>query len=127
MTKEELENLIGLKKEIEVLEMELRNMPTVTDSVKGSSPEYPYINHTIVIEGAKKGLDRQLYNKLNEKKIQRKYELNRLEDWIDRIPDSEDRTIFRLRFREGLTLDKIGEKMNYAKSTIRDRINKYLD
>lgn len=111
MTKEELEQLRKLKFEIQGIEAELRNMPTITDSVKGSMTNHPYINHTIVLEGTDKELDRRLYDKLSMKKLKRKYELNRMEDWLDQVPDSEMRTILRLRFQEGLTWKEVAFKI----------------
>ena len=47
MTKEELEQLRSLKIEIKELEAELRNIPKTTDSVRGSTVNHPYIEHTM--------------------------------------------------------------------------------
>lgn len=111
MTKEELEQLRNLKIEIKVLKDQLNDLPDITDSVKGSAPDYPYINRTIVIEGADSKLDRELYNKLKIKILKRKNEINRMEDWLDSVADSQIRTILKLYYKDGLTWKEVAFKI----------------
>ena len=125
MTKEELEQLRSLKIEIKELEAELRDIPKTTDSVRGSTVNHPYIEHTIVIEGPDKKLDRELYDKLSMKILKRKYELNRMEDWLDSINDSQMRTILKLYYKDGLTWKEVAFRINendesYPRRKVRD-------
>ena len=53
MNKEELSTLIKIKAEIEQIKQELsKTEPEYgTDAVTGSSPNFPYVKHSIIIEG----------------------------------------------------------------------------
>lgn len=129
MTKKELEQLRGLKTEIKILTEQLNNIPRITDSVIGSTPDYPYISHTIVIEGTDSKLDRKLYDKLCIKKLKLKYEVNRMEDWLDSVKDSQMRTILRLRFRDGLSYPEIAAKVggNSTYDNVRKKVDRFLE
>ena len=127
MTKEELEQLRSLKIEIKELEAELRDIPKTTDSVRGSTVNHPYIEHTIVIEGPDKKLDRELYDKLSMKILKRKYELNRMEDWLDSINDSQMRTILKLYYKDGLTWKEVAFKIgHYDEQYPRKKCDQFL-
>ena len=48
------------------------------------------------------------------------------EQWIEAIPDSQTRRIFRMRFLDGMILEQIGKKMHVDKSTVSRKIENFL-
>lgn len=109
MTKEQLGQIKYLKSEIELLKGQLESIETttVTDSVRGSSPFFPYIEHSIRIEG----IDCSDYNR-KAKRLERqlKRRLDELMDltteaykYIDGIEDSITRQAIMLKYVNGLS------------------------
>ena len=97
MTKAELSQYRSIAAEIVENEERIRES-TLRDSVRGSSSEFPYNLHTVSVEGLKNSGD-------NSRLLKRQDELRRMkqriEDFIDNIPDSLTRRIFRMRYIEG--------------------------
>ena len=134
MDKKELSQLHHIIKEIELLKVQINNInqETVTDSVKGSDPCFPYVGHTIIISGIEiKGYDkkvarlkRRLQSRTDEL-INRVAELN---EYIATIKDSELRQIFALRYLDNLTWREIASKMgdNGGGSTERKKHDRFL-
>ncbi len=108
MTRGELEQLRHLKNEIKLLEKEYLEMktPMIADTVEGCTPER-WDKHVIMIRGVDYGrIDRM--NRRIERKIEELGdELERLNEFIDTIPDSEIRQIIQLRYRNGLSWQQI--------------------
>jgi len=50
-----------------------------------------------------------------------------LERALEKLPDSSDREVVRLRFFEGLSFAQIGERLGRDESTIRSRLQRVLD
>lgn len=129
MTKEDLEKLCGLKAEIRLLKRELDNLPATKDSVKGSMTEFPYIQQTIVIKGINEEKNGRLRRKMNQKLSDLQNEMERLEEFLDGVPDPEMRVILRLRYRNGLSWQRIAIEIGSAGdgSAERKKCSKFLD
>lgn len=128
MTRDELEQLKWLKKEVERAEKEYLNAKPVykADTVFGSDEENPE-NRIIPIRGyTYENIDGKLkrYEKLI-KKLNK--EIDRLEDWIDSIPDSLIRQIMQLRYRNGLGWGQIGQELGFDRTTIAKKHDIFLD
>ena len=97
MTKAELSQYRSIAAEIVENEERIRES-TLRDSVRGSSSEFPYNLHTVSVEGLTNSGD-------NSRLLKRQDELRRMkqriEDFIDDIPDSETRRIFKYRYIVG--------------------------
>ncbi len=128
MDKRQLSRLRKLKKEAEVIKQEIRDLefkPTekTMDTVKDYSTGYPVV---ITIEGFGSAdyvkSKNRLYEQLRRKLIAIEKERDELERYIDSIEDPELRTIVRLRYIEGKTLEKIAESMEYSERTIRRKL-----
>ena len=102
------------------------------DSVRASSKNFPYIQHTAVIEGIGESKKKKRYKALLRKKeaeldkilLHIEYELNYIED-------PEIRNIIRLKYMDGMTnyqvANVLNEKYNTEKfndDNIRKKINK---
>ena len=123
MTRQELRNYISLKGEIAELRQELveleRTAPVVTDTVQGSSPSLPYAKHSVVIAG----VDPKAMKKINENRrrlriLIEQYEAQReqVRSWIDAIPDSTTRQIFRLRYLKRMSWVQIAHRLDSYRS-----------
>ena len=133
MNKEELSKLIKIKDEIEQIKRELNNsdIDYVTDAVKGSSPCFPYVEHSILISGyddkTYNNKIKRIQNRLNRKLIELVEEKDKLTEYIYEQEDSEIRQILTYKYVNGLIWEKIGAKMNYAPHTVRKKHNKFLE
>lgn len=133
ITRKDLDNLMYLKQEVKHLQSKIENYrpaEIVVDSVKGSSPVFPYTEHTIKIEGLelKKDTLSEYYSKLRELKEKLSKEEQRIEEEIQNIPFSEIRLIIKYKYLEGLNYIQIMNKMGYgAPETPRIKLFRYFE
>lgn len=134
MTEKELNQYRAIKDEIELLNKKIDSYDDkeslVTDKVKGSSREYPYIEQNYTITG----MDAKSTRKLTKLRIKRRLKRDELidketeiNDFIYSIADSRDRQIFILRFIDGWSQETIGRKLHIDQSVVSRRISKYLN
>ena len=126
MRREELSNLGWLKKETELQEEKLEELKAKAEGLRQVFSHAP----------AKKGARDKMGDYAAEiadlrtmiEKSRKEYyrEAVRLEKFIESIPDSEMRMVFRLRHQEGYSWMKIGEKMGYDGSTVRKKYGRFL-
>lgn len=113
MTKRRLEQYSSIKAEIKKLEDEIKERENrrLTDTVTGSSPEYPFTKHTVTIKGVDYGSD-LLTRRLKEKAFLLDEERTYIEKWLDTVEDSQMRTIIRMKFVKGLTWQQIATELD---------------
>ncbi len=133
MTKEKLNEIIKLKKEVEQLRQKLQELnygdyeTVVTDKVKGSMPQYPYSARSFTLTGIEHMSEECIKRRdAIGKKISDKYEVlyskvNDAIEYIQGIKDSEIRQILTYRYIDGLTWEQTGDAMNYAAITVRKK------
>jgi len=105
------------------------------DSVRASSKNFPYIQHTAVIEGISESKKKKRYKALLKKKeaeldktlLHIEYELNYIED-------PELRDIIRFKYMDGMTNYQVANKLNdnhntykYNEDNIRMKINRFFE
>lgn len=137
--KKMLSQINSIRNEIEELNNKIKkinNQPLkiIKDSVKVSSSEYPYIQHSCVIEGFdykradinKKNKNK--YKKIINRKINKlEKEINRLEHELNYIDDSDIRRIIRFRYEDDLNWLQIMTRMKYnSEDTARKKLDKFL-
>ena len=114
ITRKLLDNYRQIKREIPILEYELREL-WLTDKGMGNSVILNGKN------GSKKpetvvGFDQEKYNRrkrtLNLKKVQ----AEAVEKWIDDIPDGQTRCVFKMFYRDGMSWEKIAAKTGFSQS-----------
>ena len=128
MTKEMLQSYRSKKDEIAELDWVLRHRwqderlignDVVFDYRKG----YPRPQSVI-------GFDYDRYDRLqdrdNEKKSLLEQECEEIENWVEEIPDSLTRRIFRLTFIQGRKQKVVAKSVNLDRSRISRRIEEYL-
>lgn len=116
LTKEALEEYLDIQEEIKDLERRInqREKELVTDTVMGSDPDYPYINHPVSIYGVQtddelQARRRKLIKKLKEQEYG-------IEEFIESLPRSRERRIVRYRAIDGMNWNEIAAKMGYRYS-----------
>ena len=128
MEREQLERYLSQKEEIRELRYKLEHLGE-GDSLIGNSTIFDYSTGYPKPQ-AVVGYD---YNK--EWRLRERYEtrLKKLEidceeteQWIEAIPESQMRRIFRLYYLEGETQQKIGERLHLDRSRISRKIDDFL-
>lgn len=114
----------GLKREIENIRFTPREM--TADTANDYRTGYP---RSIKLEGYGdteyvRRRD-ELYRLYAAKLAAIQDEVIALEKKLDAVEDPELRTILRLRYVDGLTLEQIGEKTGYSTRSIRRKISKW--
>ncbi len=137
MNKEKLKRYRRLMSEVELLKRQLEKTEPeyVEDSVKGSSPYFPYTEHKVHIEGYDLDSYKRKVARLNRRIVKKMNELVEEKDclieFIYNIEDSEVRQIFIYKYIDGMVWREIAKKMNYSETSIRDKhrsvINKLKD
>ena len=128
MKKKELSQLYYLNKEIAQLEQhkqeiqhQIRNLGKTSDAVKGSSPSYPFVLHSILVTGIRvKDKERVLRLKADLADIEKLIELrsqqcvveySRTMRYINTIDDSLIRQILTLRFVNNLPWNQVASSI----------------
>ena len=106
MTKELLEQYPDICAEIKELEQRMRE--PVTDTVSGSSEDYPYTQHAVSIRGVVPTLaeQRDALQKQKEK----------IEEFVAALPASRQRRIVTYRAIKGMTWEQVAAKMGHRAS-----------
>lgn len=116
--KEELLQYCDIQKEIKELEEKIEKLnknKIISDSVRGTSKYFPYIEKSYKIEGLdiekQKKIDfyktilQERYDRLLEKQIE-------IEEFIDKLPTSRLRRIFEYRYIEQYSWVKVANKID---------------
>ncbi len=134
MTRKDLSDFKHLKTEIERLKREIDDLEYeyVSDTVKGSSKHFPYIQHTITITGADTEGRAQKVRRLKAKLERRKADLLdkrlEIEEFIETIDDSYIRQIIELRCIDGLDWGQVAASMGegYTSSSIKMAYHRFI-
>ena len=129
MTREELIQYCDLKKEIEDLEKRIDKIHKTTEMV--SDTVQNGYKHRAVIFGVDLTRKRKLH--AYEDKLQEFYDKlfekqNKIEDYIEKIPKSDVRQIFRYRYIDNMNWKQIQVLMQYRhEDTARKKHDKFLE
>ncbi len=138
MTKEELGQLIDLRKEIKELDEKIERLKkqrvgNVSDRVHASMQEFPYCYTTVTITGVdqKESKKRRAVITENEmlllKRRQQAVDAEyRISKFIANIEDSKMRRIISLRYEEGHSWTEVADIMNYDRTYPSKAVTKYL-
>ena len=139
MKKEDLEQIVSLKGEANDLRRRLINEKDtiITDSVRGSSKNYPYIQHNCVIEGLdykKQIRDKKLRRMIKQKEGKITEKIREAEHWLNSIEDSEIRQIIRNIYFDGKDYNQTAHAMNqvnpqkdYTADGIRMKLKRFFE
>lgn len=125
MTRKELNGYIRYKREIQLLETELEEMKN-TDAGLGNDTVFDYRSGYPKPQSVV-GFDEKKYENRKKRLDKRVRQIREIEDWIEKIEDTEIRLVFQLRYFENLSWVKIADKTghsgrsDYVRIVLRDR------
>lgn len=129
MKKEELKNYMEIKREIEIIKDKIEYLEEkktsiksmiIDDMPKGSNTENDRLGELL-------GEIEELLNIYNEKQIRLIKQQMKIEDVIDKLEESTDRNIMRLKYIDGYTWERICVIMNYSWNGIHKKHRKILE
>ena len=129
MNKNELNEYIETKREIEMIEDKIEFLKekktsiksmVITDMPRGSNSENDRL-------GILLGEIEELINIYNEKQIRLIKQQIKIEEAINKLDNSIDRNIMRLRYLEGMKWEKICVKVNYRWAQVHRHHKKILE
>ncbi|MBQ2964141.1 MAG: hypothetical protein IJE14_05715 [Clostridia bacterium] len=143
VTKYMLETFRATLNEIKVLEQQLERLIKderewkQTDTVKGSSPEYPYLPTVFKVSGFSfeeseaveeiRKKQKQTKKRILDKKLTLERQRAEVECWLETVKDPNIRCIIRLYYIEGYSYERICKFLGTEGdgSTQRKQINKF--
>ena len=119
-----LNKLYWLKKEIEQLEMQIKELTILSAMAMSGMPSGNTVSSPV-----EKFYDRleKLRTKLQSKLTEYVTEKERIEDYIENIEDAEVRVIARLRFIDNEDFQKIGNEMFMDRTTAYRKLKNYFE
>lgn len=139
MTRKELEEVFHIEKEIQDIEKRIEkyedNPKTIKSKGTCSSASFPYTEQHYMVECAE--YNPKMYTlkaklKLFQEKLENKKQ--EIEDYIETIPFSEIRQIFRYRYLDNKNWVQIAHEMNklyrkeeYTENSVRHKHDRYLE
>ncbi len=125
--KRAMENLRAARMQVESLERSIRNIRSgyARDSVKASSPNFPYTEYTAVVEGYTEGERQKALADLETKKDRWIHQVRVAERVLNGVePEMQD--ILRRYYENGQTMEEIGEALGYTKGRISQKIKNFF-
>lgn len=134
MTRRLLEAYLPNKRLIErnwnkIQDEQMKEIPTVLGKVKGSSPNFPYIEqHFTVMMDEPVEADKQAerIKRLGQEIEQAEKEVDEVEQFISTIEDTRDKEVLSLRYIEGKKVKDVGKQLGYTHGRISQIISKYV-
>lgn len=134
MTRRLLEAYLPNKRLIErnwnkIQDEQMKEIPTVLGKVKGSSPNFPYIEqHFTVMMDEPVEADKQAerIKRLGQEIEQAEKEVDEVEQFISAIKDTRDKEVLSLRYIEGKKAIEVAGIVGYTKGRISQIVKKYI-
>ena len=119
-----LNKLYWLKKEIEQIEMQIKELTILSAMAMNGMPSGNSVSSPV-----EKFYDRldKLRTKLQAKLNEYITEKERIEDYIENIEDAEIRVIARMRFVDNLDFQTIGNEMYMDRTTAYRKLKNYIE
>ena len=116
MTREFLERYQGILADIAAIKAD-----KVTDTVSASSPEFPYSQHTVTVQGVPADWRSQRLEELYRDK-------GRIELYIESVEDDTVRAIMRYRIKQGLSWGQVAAKFHgeLSEQNIRQKYSRFF-
>ena len=95
------------RQEIRELKQQLNSMDCLTDTVKGSSSEWPYVQHPITLSGRNASEETRILTQI--KALEER--CRRVDEAIVKAPNGLTRRMLRLRYKQGLRWAEVAAQM----------------
>ena len=116
MTREFLERYQGILADIAAIKAD-----KVTDTVSASSADFPYSQHTVIVQGVPADWRSQRLSELYRDKAQ-------IELYIEGVEDDTVRAIMRYRIKQGLSWGQVAAKFHgeLSEQNIRQKYSRFF-
>lgn len=126
--KEDLEKYLSRKRELKIKIKRLGNLRVeyVGDSVRlGDARRGPIIK----VQGYNSDVIERRAKELRERIKELELETEAVEQWINELPEGEDRNILELRYLDGKTQTEIAEELGagYTRESIAKKLQRFWD
>lgn len=118
LTLQELEQVKYKKREIEMINDQIiklyNSVEMTSDTVQGSSKSSPYVKHTITVTGIDVMAATRVNRRAEKLKARRRLleaDVDRAEDFIDKLTDSQLRQIIELKFITGMSWNMVAQRV----------------
>ena len=101
--------------EVEELKAELGGMECLSDTVRGSSDEWPYIQHPITVKGRNAPKEQRIREKI--RKLDR--QCRNVEEAVERAPNGRIRRMLKLRYVLGLRWAEVAAQMGETEDAVK--------
>ena len=128
MDRQQLERYRSQKEEIRELRYKLEHLGE-GDSLIGNDTIFDYTTgfpRPQAVVGYDYGKEQRLRTRYENHLNRLQKECDETEQWVETIPDSQTRRIFRMYYLEGNTQQKIGERLHLDRSRISRKIDDFL-
>ena len=134
MTRKLLESYMPNKRLIErnrnkIQDEQMKEIPTVLGKVKGSSPNFPYIEQRFTVmmdEPVEANKQAERIRRLGQEIEQAEKEVDEVEQFISAIKDTRDKEVLSLRYIEGKKAIEVAGIVGYTKGRISQIVKKYI-
>lgn len=134
MTRKLLESYMPNKRLIErnrnkIQDEQMKEIPTVQGKVKGSSPNFPYIEQRFTVmmgEPVEANKQAERIKRLGQEIEQAEKEVDEVEQFISAIKDTRDKEVLSLRYIEGKKAIEVAGIVGYTKGRISQIVKKYI-
>lgn len=134
MTRKLLESYMPNKRLIErnrnkIQDEQMKEIPTVLGKVKGSSPNFPYIEQRFTVmmdEPVEADKQAERIKRLGQEIEQAEKEADEVEQFISAIKDTRDKEVLSLRYIEGKKAIEVAGIVGYTKGRISQIVKKYI-
>lgn len=134
MTRRLLEAYLPNKRLIErnrnkIQDEQMKEIPAVLGKVKGSSPDFPYIEQRFTVmmdEPVEADKQAERIKRLSQEIEQAEKEVDEVEQFISTIKDTRDKEVLSLRYIEGKKAIEVAGIVGYTKGRISQIIKKYI-
>lgn len=121
--------LLMIDKQISKLEERREELPVVMGKVQSSDHEFPYTERRVSVQmyepkEADK-IDREIVRK-RARKRQIESEMEEVKEFIENMPEGEDRQVFELYYLEGMKQREVADIVGLEQSSISKKITTYL-
>lgn len=123
--RKDMEQLRALNQELVTLNEKYRNMPRSEEAADTYGDYRTGYKKIKVMRGYSTKKSDRLMKMINRKIEQIHRSLAEMEEWLDQVEDSEMRDILRLYYGDGLSLEEIGRRKGYDRSTIGKKLSKF--
>jgi len=108
---------------------QMKEISTVLGKVKGSSPDFPYIEQRFTVmmeEPVEADKQAERIKRLGQEIDQAEKEVDEVEQFISAIKDTRDKEVLALRYIEGKKAIEVAGIVGYTKGRISQIVKKYI-